>query len=224
MDLAALGDVLPQATAIALSPIPIVLVVMVLVSPRARRSGPAFALGWVTGLFVVTALAYLMADSAGVATDPDASLRANLVQILLGCLFLFFAVQQWKKRPRPGVEPETPKLVGAIAAMAPLKSGRSDRTIEHSAAGIMERMAVTADALLRQALALGPTERARLASGLLTSLEGDPVDPVDSSEIERLWNEESSRRTHLLAAGQAQLVDWEHVTERINGRRAELNG
>lgn len=82
-------------------------------------------------------------------------------------------------------------------------------------------MTVTADALLQQALSLEPSERARLASGLLTSLEDVPV---DAAEIERLWDEESSRRMHLLASGQAQLVDWAHVTERIKGLRAEPNG
>lgn len=85
----------------------------------------------------------------------------------------------------------------------------------------MAYMTATVDALLQQALALDPSERARLASGLLTSLDDDPVDPA---EIERLWDEESSRRMHLLASGRAQLVDWEHVTERINGLRAEPNG
>ena len=44
----ALGSLLPSAVAIALSPIPIVAIVLVLGSPRARTSGPAFVLGWVT--------------------------------------------------------------------------------------------------------------------------------------------------------------------------------
>lgn len=87
----------------------------------------------------------------------------------------------------------------------------------------MASMTVTADGLLQQALSLEPSERARLASDLLTSLEDDPAD-VDTQEIERIWDEESNCRMHLLASGQAQLVDWEHVTERINGLRAVPNG
>lgn len=117
----ALGDVLPQAVAIAISPIPIVLVILVLVSPRARTSGPAFAVGWVAGLFALTAVAYSLADSADVATDAGASDGANLLQVGLGLLFAVFAVKQWQQRPRPGVEPKQPKLVGAIDAMSPPK-------------------------------------------------------------------------------------------------------
>ncbi|MBK6857180.1 MAG: GAP family protein [Microthrixaceae bacterium] len=121
MNWAALGDVLPQALAMALSPIPIVLVILVLVSPRARTCGPAFAAGWLAGLFTLTALAFAMADGADVATDSAATDGANLVQVALGLLFLVFAAKQWQKRPRPDDEPATPKLVGAIDSMPPLK-------------------------------------------------------------------------------------------------------
>ena len=121
MNWSALGDVLPQALAIALSPIPLVLVILVLVSPRARSSGPAFAVGWLAGLFALTASAFLLADGADVATDTTAADGANLLQIGLGRLFLAFAAKQWQKRPRPGEEPATPKLVGAIDSMPPLK-------------------------------------------------------------------------------------------------------
>lgn len=121
MNWSALGEVLPQAVAIAVSPIPIVLVILVLVTPQARVSGPAFAVGWLTGLVALTTLAFTLADSAGVGTEADANDGANLIQLGLGFLFLLFAFKQWQKRPRPGVEPKTPKLVDAIDSMGPLK-------------------------------------------------------------------------------------------------------
>ena len=49
-----IGDFLPAAVAVALSPIPIVAVVLMLGTPRARSNGPAFALGWVAGLVAVS--------------------------------------------------------------------------------------------------------------------------------------------------------------------------
>ena len=42
----AIGGSLPLAVGIALSPIPIIAVVLMLTSPRARVNGPAFVLGW----------------------------------------------------------------------------------------------------------------------------------------------------------------------------------
>ncbi|HUK72944.1 MAG TPA: GAP family protein [Streptosporangiaceae bacterium] len=46
----AIGGSLPLAIGIALSPIPIIAVVLMLTTPRARANGPAFVLGWLLGL------------------------------------------------------------------------------------------------------------------------------------------------------------------------------
>jgi hypothetical protein len=48
-----IGDLLPSALAVALSPVPIIAVVLALGAPNARTAGPSFALGWITGLVAV---------------------------------------------------------------------------------------------------------------------------------------------------------------------------
>ena len=63
-----IGDMLPSAFAVALSPIPIVAVVLVLGAPRARTAGPAFALGWIGGLLAVSVIVVLVLGAGG---DPD---------------------------------------------------------------------------------------------------------------------------------------------------------
>jgi threonine/homoserine/homoserine lactone efflux protein len=60
----AIGDLLPSALAVALSPIPIVAVVLVLGASHARTSGPAFALGWIAGLTVVSSVVVLLLETA----------------------------------------------------------------------------------------------------------------------------------------------------------------
>ena len=45
-----IGDLLPSAVGVALSPVPIVAVILMLGTPRARTNGPMFAVGWVAGL------------------------------------------------------------------------------------------------------------------------------------------------------------------------------
>src|SRR5229473_2094507 len=52
----AIGGSLPLAVGIALSPIPIIAVVLMLTSRKARVNGPAFVLGWLIGL----GIAYLV--------------------------------------------------------------------------------------------------------------------------------------------------------------------
>ena len=52
----AIGDLLPSAVGVALSPIPIVAVILMLGTPRAWTTGPAFATGWVLGLVTVAVI------------------------------------------------------------------------------------------------------------------------------------------------------------------------
>ena len=59
----AIGDLLPSALAVALSPIPIVAIVLVLGAPNARTAGPAFAVGWIAGLLCVSVIVVLLVGS-----------------------------------------------------------------------------------------------------------------------------------------------------------------
>ena len=52
----AIGQVLSLGVGVAVSPIPIIAVVLMLATPRARSNGPAFVLGWIVGLAVVGAI------------------------------------------------------------------------------------------------------------------------------------------------------------------------
>jgi hypothetical protein len=45
-----ISEVLPFAVGIAISPVPIIAIILILFSDRARAAGPAFLLGWVIGL------------------------------------------------------------------------------------------------------------------------------------------------------------------------------
>ncbi len=49
----AVGQVLPMAVGVALSPVPIIALILMLVTPRARVNGPAFVVGWLLGLAIV---------------------------------------------------------------------------------------------------------------------------------------------------------------------------
>jgi hypothetical protein len=46
----AIGQVLSLGVGVALSPVPIIAVVLLLGTPRARINGPAFLVGWILGL------------------------------------------------------------------------------------------------------------------------------------------------------------------------------
>lgn len=109
----AIGGLLPAAVGVALSPIPIIAVILMLGTPRARTNGPLFALGWIVGLTAVSVVVLLV---AGGSDDPGstASDTTNWVQVGLGLLFLSMALKQWRKRPRHGEEPAMPKWVAVV--------------------------------------------------------------------------------------------------------------
>jgi threonine/homoserine/homoserine lactone efflux protein len=113
----AIGDLLPSALAVALSPIPIVAVVLVLGTPRARSAGPAFALGWIAGL---TAVSVVVVVVLGSGADPDGDDPGlDWLKIAIGILFLLMAAQQWRKRPKDGQEPEMPRWMTTIDTATP---------------------------------------------------------------------------------------------------------
>jgi putative addiction module component (TIGR02574 family) len=80
----------------------------------------------------------------------------------------------------------------------------------------MRGVSKVADTLLEQALTLPAQDRAMLASGLLASL--DAVE-LDEEEVDRLWSAETERRAAELDSGEADLVTWEHVLQRVDERR-----
>jgi threonine/homoserine/homoserine lactone efflux protein len=116
----AIGDLLPSAFAVALSPIPIVAVVVVLGSPRARTTGPAFALGWVGGLLLVSVVVVLLAGSG---SDPDSDDPGlDWLKVAIGILLLGMAARQWTKRPKRGEEAETPSWMATIDSATPARA------------------------------------------------------------------------------------------------------
>ena len=67
-------------------------------------------------------------------------------------------------------------------------------------------MTEKADALLREALALAPEDRAELATSLIDSLDAAP-----DAEVEAAWQEEIAKRLDDVRAGRAKLVPWDEV-------------
>ena len=74
-------------------------------------------------------------------------------------------------------------------------------------------MAMTSEALRREALALSEIERADLAAELLVSLE--PSADEDPSVALSLWGTEIERRARRVVAGGAESKDWNTVRQRL---------
>lgn len=113
-----LGDVLPTALGLAISPIPIIAAVLLLLTPKARSVSIAYLLGMLLGIFVVTAVFSLI---GGVLPEPGSGGSkpvVGVIQLMLGLLAVAFAMMQWRKRPREGVEPTVPKWMAGLEQLS----------------------------------------------------------------------------------------------------------
>lgn len=115
----AAGQVLPLAVGVALSPIPIIAVVLMLGTPRGPSNGPAFVVGWIAGLSVAGAIILLISSGADASDQGRPADWVSWLKLILGLLLLAVAVRQWRERPRPGDPAELPKWMRTIDRFTP---------------------------------------------------------------------------------------------------------
>ena len=113
----AVGEIVPLALGVAISPIPIIAAILMLLSPKAKGTSVGFLLGWVIGI-VVAVVVFTLLASVLPEQDPDAAKPVSgVIKIVLGVLLLLLAIRQWRSRPKPGEEPPLPKWMSAIDDM-----------------------------------------------------------------------------------------------------------
>ena len=72
------------------------------------------------------------------------------------------------------------------------------------------------DNVVRDAMAMPPARRARLAEMLISSL-----DPQSDEDVEAAWQAECTRRLGEARSGQVQPIPWETIRDRLrNSGRA----
>jgi threonine/homoserine/homoserine lactone efflux protein len=106
---AVIGEILPLAIGIAVSPIPIIAAILMLFSKRAATTSAGFQIGWVLGIVVATAIFTALAGTLQTGGEP--SVAASWIKIGLGVLLLLVGIRQW--RGREGKH-DNPKWMTAI--------------------------------------------------------------------------------------------------------------
>jgi Sap, sulfolipid-1-addressing protein len=118
-----IGDLLPLAVAVAISPIPIIAIILMLLAPEAGRTSVGFLVGWVVGVVGATTVFTVLAATIGLGnSDTGPSKGASWTKIALGALLLLLAVRQWRSRPSPGQEAELPTWMAALSTFTFIKA------------------------------------------------------------------------------------------------------
>jgi threonine/homoserine/homoserine lactone efflux protein len=118
----AIGQVLSFGVGVALSPIPIIAVVLMLSTPRARSNGPAFIAGWIVGLAGVGTIVLLVSSGADASEHGQPADWVSVVKLILGAGLLLVALKQWRGRPAAGEEAPLPKWMSTIDTFKPAKA------------------------------------------------------------------------------------------------------
>lgn len=110
----AIGQLLPYAIGVAISPVPIIGVVLMLGARQAAVDGLSFLVGWVAGLAVLGTVVLLISGGVGASSAGEPATWVGVLKLVLGGLLLVMALQQWRGRPRGDESPELPKWMAAI--------------------------------------------------------------------------------------------------------------
>ncbi|WP_316770873.1 GAP family protein [Streptomyces sasae] len=117
----AVGDVLGLAAGVAVSPLPIVAIILILATPQGRLNGLLFALGWVLGLAALGAIMLAVGGSGGASAHKHPATWVGALKLALGALLALFGALQWRRRPKDPSQAQLPKWMAAIDRFGPGK-------------------------------------------------------------------------------------------------------
>jgi Sap, sulfolipid-1-addressing protein len=116
-----LVEILPYAIGIAISPVPIITVILALFSVKAKWNGPAFILGWALGILVVCIPILVFASKPELDSGAAPSQWASVIRLLLGLFLFAVAARRWIRRPKRPEDVRMPKWLMMIEAISPVK-------------------------------------------------------------------------------------------------------
>jgi Sap, sulfolipid-1-addressing protein len=117
-----IGDLLPLALGVAISPVPIIAVILMLLAPRARATSVGFLVGWVAGIVVVSVVFVLLASTLGGDSSDEPSAVTAWIQLIIGVALIALGLRQWGTRPAAGEPAKLPRWMSAIDSFTPGKA------------------------------------------------------------------------------------------------------
>ena len=113
----AIGQILGDAVGVAISPVPIIALILMLFSAAAGRNSLAFLAGWLIGLSAVGIVALALGIGSG--SDSDSG---GIAKIAIGVLFVALGVRQWRGRPRAGEQAKMPAWMATVDHLGAIKA------------------------------------------------------------------------------------------------------
>jgi hypothetical protein len=115
-------DMLPYALGIAVSPVPMITVILTLFSQKPRLNGASFLLGWAMGIALPAIAVMMLAINKGIESDGPPSQLTSVLRIFGGVILMGIAIRNWTQRHKPDKESSKPMLLRLVDAITPWKA------------------------------------------------------------------------------------------------------
>lgn len=114
---------LPLGLAVALSSVPIMTTIFILLSPNRARSALPFLIGWLVGIAaVVTAFALLAKAIPTQQSVQEPDIAIGVIEIALGIAAIVLATLSWRRAHRTKTTQATPKWLSSTRMLGPAAS------------------------------------------------------------------------------------------------------
>ncbi|MGE4371490.1 MAG: GAP family protein [Xanthobacter sp.] len=112
-----LTEVFTHGLGVAISPLVIIALVMILLSPRAKEKGIAFLLGWLFGLGALGGIIFMIGGFSSMGHRPGIH---GALSLIFGLLLFALALRSWKHRK---ATQKKSRWLTAADSFTPLQAG-----------------------------------------------------------------------------------------------------
>ncbi|WP_168197214.1 GAP family protein [Agromyces laixinhei] len=117
--LQAIGHILPIALAVAISSVPIMATIVILLSPRRGASAAPFLIGWVLGMVMLVVITTLSAQAVPTPrSDRQPATAVGIAEIAVGAALIVIAIVSWRRARRNPVD-GMPAWLGKLTSIGP---------------------------------------------------------------------------------------------------------
>lgn len=118
----AIGLMVPIAIAVAVSSVPIMTMLFILMSPNRSRSALPFLIGWVAGILLVVSICALLAQAVPTPRSPRRpDTVIGVLEILVGAALIVLGIVSWRRHAH-GASTSTPAWLSSAGKLGPWSS------------------------------------------------------------------------------------------------------